>query len=86
MGRPKPEEVKEMQYRKLVKEIWETEFYRSRDELAEILLENKFIKIKRGEKGTDIHTSFFEDYFNAAGHEELKTMRERIKIKLEQLL
>ena len=86
MGKPTPEQTKEMQYRKLVRETWEKEFCRAKDEFTKISLGEQFMKIKAGSKEIDIHRSLFEDYF-AVGGEELKTIRlERIKKYLEQLL
>jgi len=86
MGRPTPGEAKEMQYRKLIKEIWGKEFNRNKDEFTIISLGKQFMKIKTGEKETDIHRSLFEDYFTAT-NEELKIgSLENIKKYLKQLL
>ena len=86
MGKPTPEQTKEMRYRKLVKETWEKEFGRARDEFTKISLGKQFMTIAAGGKEIDIHRSLFEDYF-AAGGEELKAIcLERIKKYLEQLL
>lgn len=86
MGRPTPEEAKEKQYRKLIKEIWEKEFNRNKDEFTVISLGKQFMEMKTGGKEIDIHRSLFEDYF-AAGNEELKiACLERIKKYLKQLL
>ncbi len=39
-----------------------------------------------GTNSTQIHRSFFEDYFNAVGSEPKRIVREKIKTRLEQLL
>lgn len=86
MGKPTSEEAKEMQYRKLAKEIWEKEFNRYKDEFMVISLGVQFMKIKTSRKDVDIHRSLFEDYF-AAGNEGFKKgALENIKKYLEQLL
>ncbi len=86
MGMPTSEEAKAMQYRKLIKEIWENEFNRNTDEFTVISLGKQFMNIKTSEKGIDIHRSLFEDYFTAA-NEKLKIGSiENIKKYLKQLL
>lgn len=86
MGRPTSEKTKEMQYRKLVKEIWEKELNRLKDELTEISLGQQFMNIKTGGREIKIHRSFFEDYFSEVSKELKTTYLERIKKSLEQLL
>ncbi len=86
MGRPTPEEAKEMQYRKLIKEIWEKDYNRKKDEFTVISLGEQFMKIKTGEKGIDIHRSLFEDYFTAANVELKIGSLTNIKNYLKQLL
>lgn len=85
MGRPTPDETKEMQYRKLVKEIWGKEFNRDKDEFTKVSLGKQFMKIKTGRKERDIHRDLFEDYFAAVGEEKTICL-ERIKKYLKQLL
>ena len=86
MGRPTTEETIEMQYRKFVKEIWDTEFNRSKDELTEVSLGKQFINIKTAENGIIIHRNLFEDYFSAVDAKLKIIYRERIKKSLENLL
>ena len=84
MGRPTAQEAKEMQYRKLVKEIWVNEFNRAKDELVVVLLGTQFVEIKANGKELAIHTSFFEDYFGANSNSSKAKYRDLIKQKLEQ--
>jgi hypothetical protein len=86
MTRPTPEKAKEMNYRKLVKDIWEKDFGRSRDEFTQISLGVQFVEVRIGEQGIDIHRSLFEDYFNASGEEQKQLHVGRIKDYLETLL
>lgn len=86
MGKPTPEQTKEMQYRKLVKETWEREFNRARDEFTHISLGRQFMKIRTGGKEIDIHRNLFEDYFAAVSKKSETICLERIKKYLEQLL
>ncbi len=83
MARPTPEEGKEMQYRRLIKEIWEKNLNRSINELS-MSYDQQFLKIKTQEKEIDIHRSFFEDYFAASGSDSKKSCLERIKLLIHR--
>lgn len=86
MTRPTQEEAKEMRYRKLVKDIWEKDFGRLRDEFTRISLKVQFVEIRIGEQGIDVHRSLFEDYFNASSEEQKKLYIGRIENYLKVLL
>ncbi len=86
MTRATPEKSKEMRYRKLVKDIWEKDFGRSRDEFTRISLGVQFVEIRIGEQGIDVHRSLFEDYFNASSEEQKKFCIGRIEDYLKALL
>jgi hypothetical protein len=55
MAKPTPEQVFEMKSRKLVKEIWEAHFNRSKDEFTSISLRANVIEIKIENRGVTIH-------------------------------
>ena len=89
MAKPTPEKRFEMKSKKLVKEIWEITFGRSKDEFGQISLGVQFLTVRigdTGEKGTDIHRSFFEDYFRSTSNEGRKITRERIEERLKYLI
>jgi hypothetical protein len=86
MAKPTPEQAFEMKSRKLVKEIWEKGLNRSKDELTLISLGRPgFIEIKTGNRDTEIHTSLFEDYFNATNNKAKEASIQRIKDYLRPL-
>jgi hypothetical protein len=86
MGRPTPEEAKEMEYKKLIKEIWENEFNCTKDDLKVISLANDFVKIKTIERDVSIHRDLIEEHFTGSTKElKIKTL-ENIKKYLKQLL
>lgn len=82
MARPTPEEGKEMQCRRLIKEILEKNLNRSTNELS-MSYDQQFMKIKTQDKEIDIHRSFFEDYFAASGSDSKQSCLARIKQRLE---
>jgi hypothetical protein len=87
MAKPTPEKSFEMKSRKLVKKIWEATFDRWKNEFAQLSLGVQFLKVKvTGEKETNIHRSFFEDYFKSTSNEGRKITRERIEERLKCLL
>jgi hypothetical protein len=86
MTRPTPEKAKEMHYRNLVKDIWENNFGRSKDEFTRISLGVQFLEIRIGEEGIDVHRSLFEDYFSASSGEQKKLYISRIENYLKALL
>jgi len=85
MTRPTPGKAKEMNYRRLVKEVREKHFGRSRDEFTRISLGVGFMEKRMGELGIDIHRSLFEDYFSASGEEQRNQALARIENYLKTL-
>lgn len=89
MTRPTPREAEEMRIRKLVKDIWENDCARKKDELVGIGFNDdkpNFTIIRTDKASIEIHRSSFEDYFNSRSEEQKKYARDSIKKFLEQLL
>jgi hypothetical protein len=89
MTRPTPEEAKIMQIRKAVKDFWETDFSRPRDEVKSVYVNRSFahsLDITILEKTSTFSKSLFEDYLSAAKNkrsEEQRELAERIKTALK---
>jgi len=79
MGRPTPEQTKEMTYRKIVKDIWEHDLNRQKDELKSIKLKDPFVNIETKYNSTNIHRDLFDDYLQVTSQENKLNRRKRIE-------
>ncbi len=92
MPRPTARQEFENRCRRIVEEIWEKAYRRSKDELIFIgfqsksVRESNFINIRTERQMMQIHKSSFENYFNAKTKEQQESCRDNIKKVLESLI
>jgi hypothetical protein len=84
MTRPTEKEAEKARIIKLIKDIWENDCKRKRDELTKISIDD-FIKVSVKNESADIHKSSFDNYFNTENKMKKQSAKDVIKNILNRL-